>query len=128
MSAPRALRELLAYRHHGTWVSQGRALFRLAVERAVIAHARGLAPRFRTRWVAKQIQITPRYLKMLLSGRRRPSLAVAVRVAVVFGVEATSWGLRPVRSERAVPIRSRRTLAPLERPGTLVEDAATAAK
>lgn len=94
------LSRLLAVRVDGRWMTAGRVALVAALEAEGRAHAPGMSSRFRTRIVARQLSVTPAMLRKLLDGRRRPSIDLAARIAVLFGVDGHAWGMRPMAQAR----------------------------
>lgn len=43
------------------------------------------------RWLAEQLQVTPAYIAMILSGQRTPSLRVAKRLQEITDIDATEF-------------------------------------
>lgn len=78
----------LAYRDAGVWCSEGRRLFGVAM-----GDSKHIV-------VAGQLEVSERYVGMLLRGERQPSVEVIARIFLVFGIRGETWGLRP--SELAV--------------------------
>jgi transcriptional regulator with XRE-family HTH domain len=74
----------LAYRDViGAWCSEGRRLLNVARagEKLVV--------------LAMRLEVSESYLSELLNGRKQPSIGVATRVFLVFGIEGHTWGLTP---------------------------------
>lgn len=64
-------------------------------------------PRGRRSVFATQLGITPGYLSEILSGRRRPSWDLAVRLSAATGGQLSIEELQPLPDERPYPVAAR---------------------